>query len=327
MSGNHTVVETERTRVPSAFRTRLTAFGFPQPHLSAFRFAPVFGFAQQSKMEIHSNELSAINDSVNLRQKYEARFWRPSRSVTLLGMELIDILRSNLQSLHQQMAQACARADRAPNTVQLVAVTKYAEWTWIEALRTLYQSDRSLGLARFGENRPQQLAERHVLMPDLEWHLIGQLQRNKVRLALQHSALIHSVDSVRLLERVAMVGQELRQIPRVLLQVNLSREEAKSGFDADTIRKGWNQVVAFSDRVHIHGLMTMAAESHDPEEARPVFRELCSLRDELQTTPESQAAQLTLSELSMGMSGDFIPAIEEGATLIRVGSRIFEGLT
>lgn len=268
----------------------------------------------------------------------------------------IDIIRRNLTMITQQISDAAVRSGRNPADVKLVAVTKYAEWSWIQNLRELLLQapDSSLQSAgplpaseqrerrivnepvgsfgsraiqpSFGENRPQQLAERQQLLPDVEWHLIGQLQRNKVKLALQHASLIHSVDSVRLLERIAVVAQELNQIPRILIQVNLSREESKSGFDAATIRAEWNDVVSFADRVHIEGFMTMAAEADDPETARPVFRELRELRDELRDLPSSKAKRLTLPELSMGMSGDFIPAIEEGATLVRIGSRLFEGL-
>jgi pyridoxal phosphate enzyme (YggS family) len=303
----------------------------------------------------------------------------------------IDIIRRNLTMITQQISDAAIRSSRNPADVELVAVTKYAEWSWIESLHQLLSGDaqglsflpaseqrerrivnepagsigsRAFQLSQspdlseplgsslpaseqrerrivnepagstgsrafrplFGENRPQQLAERQQLLPDVEWHLIGQLQRNKVKLALQHASLIHSVDSVRLLERIAVVAQELNQIPRILIQVNLSREESKSGFDAATIRAEWNDVVSFADRVHIEGFMTMAAEADDPDAARPVFRELRELRDELRDLPASKAKGLTLSELSMGMSGDFIPAIEEGATLVRIGSRLFEGL-
>lgn len=342
----------------------------------------------------------------------------------------IDIIRRNLTMITQQISDAAIRSGRNPADVKLVAVTKYAEWSWIESLHQLlsgdaqglsslpaseqreqgtgsepagsigsrafqplqspdlseppgsslpaseqrergsanepagstgsgaFQPPQSSGLSAphgsslpaseqrergkanepvgsfgsraiqpsFGENRPQQLAERQQLLPDVEWHLIGQLQRNKVKLALQHASLIHSVDSVRLLERIAVVGQELNQIPRVLIQVNLSREESKSGFDAATIRAEWNDVLSFADRVHIEGFMTMAAEADDPETARPVFRELRELRDELRDLPASMSKRLTLPELSLGMSGDFIPAIEEGATLVRIGSRLFEEL-
>ena len=228
------------------------------------------------------------------------------------------ILKKNVEAIRAEMSAACQRSGRDVDDVRLIAVTKYADWTWVEALSRLHQT--------FGENRPQQLAERQVLLPGVEWHLIGQLQRNKVKLALQHATVIHSIDSLRLLERVAQVAAELQQRPRVLLQVNLSREVSKSGFDVEQLKQEWPSLVSQSDRVRIDGFMTMAAESEDPEDARPVFRSLRLLREELKQTSASRAAGLALSQLSMGMSGDFIPAIEEGATMVRIGSRVFEGL-
>ena len=233
-------------------------------------------------------------------------------------MTIHDQLSQNLNEIHDQIRTACGRSGRSTNDVRLIAVTKYAEWSWVEALSSLHQT--------FGENRPQQLAERQILLPGVEWHLIGQLQRNKVKLALQHASLIHSIDSLRLLERVAQVATELQIRPKVLLEVNMSQETAKSGFTPEELHGDWSKLVVFSEAVQIDGFMTMAAESDNPENARPTFRSLCRLRDQLQQTEASQNAGLTLRELSMGMSGDFVPAIEEGATMVRIGSRIFEGL-
>ena len=233
-------------------------------------------------------------------------------------MTIHDQLTQNLNAIQTQLRAACDRAGRSVDEVRLVAVTKYAEWLWVESLSQLYQT--------FGENRPQQLAERQALLPNCEWHLIGQLQRNKVKLALQHASMIHSIDSLKLLERVAQVAAELQRQPKVLIEANLSQESTKSGFTADELRRDWSQIVSFSPTVQVVGFMTMAAESEDPEDARPTFRSLRQLRDELRRTDTSLAAGLELRELSMGMSGDFVPAIEEGATMVRIGSRIFAGL-
>lgn len=231
---------------------------------------------------------------------------------------ILDQLKQNLDAIHDQMRSASDHAGRDSGDVRLVAVTKYAEWPWVEALSQLHQT--------FGENRPQQLAERQALLPDCKWHLIGQLQRNKVKLALQHASMIHSIDSLKLLERVAQVAAELKLRPEVLIEVNLSHETTKAGFTEDELRRDWSQIVSFSPAVQIAGFMTMAAESDDPEDARPTFKALRLLRDELQQTDASRAVGLELRELSMGMSGDFVPAIEEGATMVRIGSRIFQGL-
>jgi len=233
-------------------------------------------------------------------------------------MSIPERLSQNLKAIFAEIHSACARARRDPSTAKLVAVTKYAEWSWVQELSQFHHV--------FGENRPQQLAERHALMPTAEWHLIGQLQRNKVRMALQHAALIHSIDSLRLLEKIAEVAAALGVRPKILLQLNVSQEASKSGFSVQELEAGWPTVLTFADRVEIQGLMTMAAESENPEDARLAFRSLRELRDRLAAREESQIAGISLPELSMGMSGDFVPAVEEGATLVRIGSRIFDGL-
>ncbi len=196
-----------------------------------------------------------------------------------------------------------------------MAVTKYAEWEWVEALAGFHSV--------FGENRPQQLAERAPKLPKVEWHLIGQLQRNKVRQAIEHANTIHSVDSVRLLERIAHVAATLNKRPKILLQVNVSGEESKSGFRPDDLCAAWSQITDFQQHVDLSGLMTMAPATEDPEAARPTFSGLASLRDKLMGLDITAECGIKLSELSMGMSGDFETAIEFGATEVRVGSAVF----
>ena len=227
-------------------------------------------------------------------------------------------LSQNLNAILDEMNSACQRTGRDKSSVRLVAVTKYAEWPWVQELSSLYQT--------FGENRPQQLADRQEMLPEVEWHLIGQLQRNKVRLALQQATLIHSIDSLKLLQRIEETAASMNNDARVLLQVNASGEASKSGFTPEEITQEWPTILAKSSRVRINGLMTMAAESENSEDARPTFRKLRQLRDHLAARDDSREAGILLPELSMGMSGDFIPAIEEGATLVRIGSRIFQGL-
>jgi pyridoxal phosphate enzyme (YggS family) len=223
---------------------------------------------------------------------------------------------ANYQSVRERMAAACRRAGRDPDSVTLVAVTKYAELEWIRALV-------GLGVVELGENRPQQLVARaaQVASP-VHWHLIGHLQRNKVRSILPLVALIHSADSLRLLEAVNRIAAALDVKPRVLIEVNLSGEDAKHGFRADDLRSQWDQIVAL-EQIRLGGLMTMAAYSPDPENARPAFRQLCELRDELQ----ARSGAGHLKDLSMGMTGDFEVAIEEGATLVRIGSALWQGLS
>lgn len=229
-----------------------------------------------------------------------------------------EVIQKNLADVRADIRKACLRVGRDPGEVRLVAVTKYAEWEWVEALANSHLV--------FGENRPQQLSERQAKMPNAEWHLIGQLQRNKAKLAVEHATVIHSVDSLRLLQRISVVAEELGRQPQVLLQVNVSGEESKSGFTPTQLRADWPNVVTCHKQVELAGMMTMAPASDIPEDARTTFRALTELRNELAATPEATEQGIRLPELSMGMSGDFEVAIEEGATLIRVGSRLFDGL-
>lgn len=236
----------------------------------------------------------------------------------MLETEISQIIQRNLDTVQDEIAHACRVGGRSLGDVRLVAVTKYAQPEWLQALSMFHSV--------FAENRPQQLADRQAMYPDAQWHLIGQLQRNKVRLALQHTTLIHSVDSVRLLKRIASVATELRIRPRILLQINVSGEATKSGFAPAEILGAWPEIAASSKSLQIDGLMTMAPAEDDPQRARPHFRELRELKEKLLTHDGVKDSGPALPELSMGMSGDFAVAIEEGATLVRIGSRLFAGL-
>lgn len=232
-------------------------------------------------------------------------------------MFLSSQIHANLNAVRASIAAACERSGRPRESVTLIAVTKYAELDW---MRALYDQ----GIRDFGESRPQQLAERRPLFPgDVRWHLIGHLQRNKARKVLPLAHRIHSVDTVRLLDAVDRLGEELSLRPDVLLEVNVSGESAKDGFSPAALLAQWNAVAGFT-HLRLRGLMTMAPLTDDPEHARPVFRRLRELRDELQA---GAPPHVHLNELSMGMSGDFEVAIEEGATMVRVGSRLFDGLS
>src|SRR5262249_14901808 len=151
--------------------------------------------------------------------------------------------------------------------------------------------------------------------------LIGHLQRNKVRSILPLTTLIHSADSLRLLQAVDRVGAELALRPRVLIEINLSGEAAKHGFQEPDLRNCWQEVLDLR-HVQVEGLMTMAAYSPIPDDARPAFARLRALRDELQTLSGNSTTRL--EHLSMGMTGDFEVAIEEGATIVRIGSALWE---
>ena len=228
-------------------------------------------------------------------------------------------IRDNLASVKARIEAACARGNRPTQSVQLVAVTKYAEMSWVRNLIELGQLD-------LGENRPQQLAERsHKIDRPVEWHLIGSLQRNKVRSTLPIVRWIHSIDSVRLLEAISRIAGELGKCPSVLLEVNVSGEESKHGFRCEELSAAWNDLITMPN-VNVAGLMTMAPLSDDAETSRPVFRKLRELRDELRSRSPREIAD-RFQHLSMGMTGDFETAIEEGATFVRIGSALWEGLT
>lgn len=223
----------------------------------------------------------------------------------------------NLEQIRERIEAACARSERATDAVRLVAVTKYAELQWVRDLI-------ELGMRDLGESRPQQLLERAGLIDErVRWHMIGHLQRNKARKVLPLVSLIHSVDTPRLLETLDRLAEEMELRPRVLLEVNVSGEKAKHGFAPEALVATWPSVLACK-HVEVDGLMTMAPLADDPATAQPVFRGLRELRDRLVgCSPED----VTLPELSMGMSDDFDVAIEEGATLVRVGSSLFAGLS
>ncbi|MSR56605.1 MAG: YggS family pyridoxal phosphate-dependent enzyme [Planctomycetaceae bacterium] len=232
-------------------------------------------------------------------------------------MSITHIVAANYRRVLERIAAACLRVGRNSAEVTLVAVTKYAKLDWVRALV-------AQGHTELGENRPQQLFSRALEIGDdrLHWHLIGPLQRNKVRSTLPAAVLIHSIDSMKLLQAIERIAAELELEPRVLLEVNLSGEEAKHGFRPDELVTAWEQVLSLR-RVRVEGLMTMAAYSENPEDSRPAFRALRNLRDRLRLQSPGGPS---LPHLSMGMSGDFEAAIEEGATLVRIGSALWEGL-
>jgi pyridoxal phosphate enzyme (YggS family) len=219
----------------------------------------------------------------------------------------------NLARIRARIDAACRRSGRDPSDVLLLAVTKSARLEWIEALV-------ALGVRDLGESRPQQLLERaERIGAPVRWHLVGHLQRNKVRKVLPVAQCLHSIDSLPLAMRIDDLSTELGLRPRLLLEANVSGEASKDGFTPEQLADDWAALRALS-HVEVAGLMTMAPFSEEPEDSRIPFRRLRELRDRLTALPGSPP----LVELSMGMSGDFEVAIEEGATMIRVGTSLFE---
>jgi hypothetical protein len=223
----------------------------------------------------------------------------------------------NVAEVRSRMAAAAVRAGRRAEDVQLVGVTKYVGPKEIRALV-------AAGCADLGESRPQQLWDRAAELRDLpiRWHLIGHVQRNKVERTLPLVATIHSVDSLRLAEAIDAAAGKLDRTVPVLLEVNISREPAKHGFAAEEIGPLLPKLIELA-HIEIRGLMCMAGLEGGGEEARRDFAGLRALRDRLQA---SCPATVRLDELSMGMSGDYEIAIEEGATMVRVGSALFAGV-
>jgi hypothetical protein len=224
-----------------------------------------------------------------------------------------DSLAANWQRVRARIESACFRAIRKVDDVSLIAVTKFLS---IAAAETAFR----IGLHHLAENRPQELWKKQAAIPQAAWHLIGHLQRNKIERTVPLCALIHSVDSPRLLEALDDFGRERNAPVPILLEVNCSREAAKGGFAPADLPALAEQLPMLSG-VNVQGLMTMAAQHDDPALARPAFVECRQLRDELR-----RRTGLALPQLSMGMSNDFEIAIEEGATMVRLGSVLFEGL-
>jgi pyridoxal phosphate enzyme (YggS family) len=227
------------------------------------------------------------------------------------------IIADNVARIRQRIAEAALRAGRVPASVKLVAVSKYVD---VATARLLVDA----GCMALGESRPQQLWEKAEApaLARVEWHLVGRLQRNKVRRTLPLVQLIHSVDSERLLAAIDEQAASLQLSPRVLLEVNCSGEKEKQGFEAEELRRLLPKLGDFG-HLRIEGLMTMAAFEGDEKVARQNFAELRRLRVELAA---AAPASVSLHELSMGMSGDFEAAIAEGATMVRIGSSLFEGI-
>jgi pyridoxal phosphate enzyme (YggS family) len=220
-------------------------------------------------------------------------------------------LAANLQSLRQRIGSACRRADRDPASVAFLAVTKGQSSEIVTAAA-------ELGLSLFGENRVQEAKVKVPGCPGrLRWHMIGHLQSNKCRDAVSLFSMIQSVDSAALAEEInKWAGHFAKTIP-VLLQINVAGESAKFGWSPEKLSADLAAINALP-RIEIHGLMTVAPYTQDPEKVRPVFRRLRRLKEECE-----QILGAPLPHLSMGMTGDFEVAIEEGATMIRVGSALF----
>lgn len=223
----------------------------------------------------------------------------------------------NVAGVRQAIADAAARSGRRAEDVTLIAVSKYVGVTEIDALL-------AAGCRDLGENRPQDLWRKAEQLRDrpIRWHMIGHLQRNKARRTLPLVTLLHAGDSWRLLEAAAQHLQQSGRLLDVLIEVNVSGDVSKTGFGPEDVEPLLPQIAQLP-HLRVRGLMAMARWGGTLDDARRDFVRLRELRDRLAA---SCPPEISLHQLSMGMSGDFEVAIEEGATLVRVGSALYEGV-
>ena len=221
------------------------------------------------------------------------------------------VLADNLNKIRARIAQACERSGRAPASVELMAVSKNHPPSTIAAAA-------DLGLHLFGENRVQEARIKIPQLPSrLRWHLIGHLQSNKCRDAVGLFSMVQGVDSMSLAEELSKWAVKAAKTLPILLEVNIAGEASKFGWKPGQVLESLLRINALP-KLEIHGLMTIAPYSTDPERARPVFRGLRELKSQCE-----QLLGAPLPVLSMGMSADLEVAIEEGATLVRVGTALF----
>jgi hypothetical protein len=221
-------------------------------------------------------------------------------------------IKQNLRRIKEQVALAARRVGRNPEAIKLIAVTKTVSE---EQIRQAVAA----GITAVGENRVQEmLTKQPLLPPGLEWHLIGHLQTNKIRYIIGKVYLIHSLDSWRLALAINQWAVKKNVKVEVLVQVNVAGETTKQGLVPNEV-VNFIQELATLPGLRVRGLMTIAPEVNDPEEARPVFRELRFLAGRLQQV----APAVAMDYLSMGMSNDYVVAVEEGANMLRLGTAVF----
>lgn len=223
------------------------------------------------------------------------------------------LIPERLEKIKEEIRAVCEDCGRDAASVRLLPVSKRKP-------ASLIQAAYDAGERGFGENHVQEICEKCEVLPrDIAWHMIGHLQRNKVRQVIDKAVLIHSLDSLRLASEINREAEKRNIIVHVLLEVNVGREESKSGFLPEELLQAAREISALPN-LRTDGLMTVAPSAEDPEQVRPVFRQLRELGEQI--TAEG-LPRMEMKELSMGMSDDFAVAIQEGATIIRVGTAIF----
>ena len=225
----------------------------------------------------------------------------------------MEIIKNNLEIINEKIKKAALKVNRKPEEIKLIAVTKTATAEQIkEAINA--------GVKIIGENRVQDAKEKYqILTADIKWHLIGHLQTNKVKYAVEIFDCIHSVDSIKLAQEIDKRSLQFRKIMDVLVEVNVSGEETKYGIKPEEVEPFLKEISEFP-RIRVRGLMTIAPIVEDKEEVRPYFRKLRELSEEIKS---KNIENVKMDYLSMGMTEDFEIAIEEGANMVRIGRGMF----
>lgn len=223
------------------------------------------------------------------------------------------MIQENIKLVEENIKKACEKVGRDVNEVTLIAVSKTKPYTAIEeALPT--------GVRDYGENKVQELCDKYEILPkDIKWHMIGHLQRNKVKYLVGKVFLIHSVDSIRLAEQIEKEYAKADEIANILIEVNMAQEESKFGITSEETEQLVRKIAKFP-HIRIKGLMTIAPYTDNPESNRVYFRNMKKLSVDIEN---KNIDNVSMSVLSMGMTGDYQVAVEEGATLVRVGTGIF----
>ena len=225
----------------------------------------------------------------------------------------MSMLLDNLNDVEKRIQAACDRSGRKREEVLLVAVSKTKPVEMIEEIM-------AAGIVEFGENKPQELRDKYEVLPkNLHFHMIGHLQTNKIKDVIDRAVLIHSIDSIRLAEAVNAEAKKHDRIMPVLVEVNVAQEESKSGFLVEETEKAIREIAKLSN-IRVEGLMTIAPFVENAEENRQYFVKLRKLSVDIAA---KNIDNVTMHHLSMGMTGDYEVAIEEGATMVRVGTGIF----
>lgn len=223
------------------------------------------------------------------------------------------MIQENIKLVEENIKKACEKVGRDVNEVTLIAVSKTKPYTAIEeALPT--------GVKDYGENKVQELCDKYEILPkDIKWHMIGHLQRNKVKYLVGKASLIHSVDSIRLAEQIEKEYAKADEIANILIEVNMAQEESKFGITSQETEELIREIAKLP-HVRIQGLMTIAPFTDNPETNRIYFKNMKKLSVDINN---KNIDNVSMNVLSMGMTGDYQVAVEEGATMVRVGTGIF----